>query len=394
MQILTNHYFDWAATSPADSDILREALDYSLEHWGNPSSIHGAGSDARDALESCRADCADVLAVPADCIYFTSGGTESDHISLLSVLTRPQKGSVLISEIEHPAMREMAKMLTNCGWKVLTVKPDKNGIVSADAVIQTLQDDTVYVGIMAVNNETGAIQPIYEIADALREWGASRRKPFFHVDCVQAAGKIALNLAYPGIDSAAFSAHKIRGPRGIGILYSAKVFTPFLRGGGQEKNIRSGTENLFGAKAFSLALKKYYISKNNAQSLARLQEQTDWTNSFVKELLKIKGAVLIPHGRAEDANAHLYSPWVVQAAFPGIPGQVMERALSADGFYISTGSACSAGRHARPILDSMGISGPEKESAVRFSFGSETTWQDMAELLDEIRKVSDVFLGR
>ncbi|MBP5158025.1 MAG: aminotransferase class V-fold PLP-dependent enzyme, partial [Treponema sp.] len=329
----SSHYFDWAATAPADPDILREALDFSLEHWGNPSSIHGAGSDAREALERCRSDVAAVLGVPAGSIYFTSGGTESDHLPLLSVLNRPQKGSVLLSQLEHPANREMAKSLSACGWKVIEVKADKDGIVSPESVIGSLQDDSVYVCVMAVNNETGAIQPIYDIADALEDWGSKRRKPFFHVDCVQAAGKIELDLAHKGIDSAAFSAHKIRGPRGIGLLYAAKSFTPFLRGGGQEKGVRSGTENLFGAKAFALALDRYYIHKGNPASLSRLERQREWTRNFIRGLLEIKGVRMLPYSREDEANEGSYSPWVVQAAFPGIPGQVMERALSVDGFY-------------------------------------------------------------
>ena len=389
----SSHYFDWAATAPADPDILREALDFSLEHWGNPSSIHGAGSDAREALERCRSDVAAVLGVPAGSIYFTSGGTESDHLPLLSVLNRPQKGSVLLSQLEHPANREMAKSLSACGWKVIEVKADKDGIVSPESVIGSLQDDSVYVCVMAVNNETGAIQPIYDIADALEDWGSKRRKPFFHVDCVQAAGKIELDLAHKGIDSAAFSAHKIRGPRGIGLLYAAKSFTPFLRGGGQEKGVRSGTENLFGAKAFALALDRYYIHKGNPASLSRLERQREWTRNFIRGLLEIKGVRMLPYSREDEANEGSYSPWVVQAAFPGIPGQVMERALSVDGFYISTGSACSSGSHARPILDGLGISAAEKEAAVRFSFGSETTQEAMVELLEEVRAVAGKFLS-
>ncbi len=399
--ISTQHYFDWAATAPADSAIQEEALKFALEHWGNPSSIHAAGTDAHAALEECRQLCAKIMSVPADNIFFTSGGTESDHIPLLSVLTKPQKGSVLLSAIEHPAMREMASMLTNCGWKVITVKPNKDGFLQPENIIQNLQDDTVFVGVMAVNNETGAIQPIYEIADALETWSHGKRKPFFHVDCVQAAGKIPLNLAHKGIDSASFSAHKIGGPRGIGLLYLAKPLTSFLRGGGQEKNIRSGTENLFGIKALSMCLEKYYITDKNADSIKRFEDQKKWTKSFIDSLKTIKGCAMIPHNRnsgitentSDSINEDNFSPWVVQAAFPGIPGQVMERALSSEGFYISTGSACSSGSHSRPVLDSMNISGDEKESAVRFSFGHDTTQKAMQDLFEAVKKITNKFLS-
>lgn len=387
--INTEHYFDWAATTPADSDILHEALDYSLEHWGNPSSMHQAGVDAHQALDETRERCAKVLGVSKDTLYFTSGGTEGDHIPLLSMLTRPQKGSIAVSSLEHPALREMAKMVTNCGWRVITIPSDKNGFVTPEAVINSLEDDTVYVTVMAVNNETGAIQPIYDIADALVQHAQGKRKPFFHVDCVQAAGKIPLDLTHSGIDSACFSAHKICGPRGIGLLYSAKPLNPFLRGGGQEKNIRSGTENLFGARAFAACLEKYYISLSNKEMQTRLEAQKQYTASFISGLHTIPTCTLIPHIR--NTSSDNFSPWVLQAAFHGIPGQVMVRALSAEGFFISTGSACSASKQSRPILDAMSISADEKDTAVRFSFGAPTTLEQMNELLAAVKKVCSQF---
>ncbi len=382
------HYFDWAATAPADADIQRKALEISLEHWGNPSSIHKAGTDAKKILEDARKRCASALDVKPETIYFTSGGTEGDHIPLLSVLTKPQKGSVLISSIEHPAMREMAKMIKNCGWEVITVNPDKNGIVHADDVIANLRNDTYFVSVMAVNNETGAIQNIYEISDALVKAGEGKRKPFFHVDCVQAAGKIPLELSHKGIDSASLSAHKIGGPRGTGVLYLSKEIVSFLRGGGQEKNIRSGTENLFGAVSMSLCLEKYCMSRKNIYASERLEIQKKLTDSFIEKLKSIPGCTIIPKCREDSSTSENYSPWVVQAAFPGIPGQVMERALSADGFYISTGSACSSGHHSRPVLDSMQVSAKEKESAVRFSFGFETTEKAMDELAEKVSEIA------
>lgn len=386
------HYFDWAATAVPDEEILKKALDYSTTHWGNPSSIHEAGSDAKKALEEVRSKCADALGVENSKIYFTSGGTEGDHLPLLSILSRPQKGSVLVSAIEHSALTQMAKMIQNCGWRVITVNPNKDGIITPQAIEEKLEDDTAFVTVMAVNNETGAIQKIKEIAELLLKKAGGKRKPFFHVDCVQAAGKIPFDLNTPGIDSASFSAHKIGGPRGIGILYLAKEFTSFLRGGGQEKNIRSGTENLFGAAAFSYALEKYFISSKNAESTNRFEQQKKMTLNFIEELKSIKGCVLIPHCRSDNSTEENFSPWIVQAAFPGIPGQVMVRALSSEGFCISTGSACSAGSHARPILDTMQIPAKEKESAVRFSFGHETTEKGMKDLIEKLREITGKFL--
>lgn len=385
------HYFDFAATSPLDEEIAREALELSIEHWGNPSSIHNAGKDARTILEQARERAAKALGVKSSCLYFTSGGTESDHIPLLSILTRPQKGSVLVSSIEHPAIREMSKMLTSCGWQVIKVNSDKNGFITKEAVLEKLQDDTVFVALMAVNNETGAVQEIYKVADALNEIGKNKRKPFFHVDCVQAAGKIPLNLNHKGIDSAAFSAHKICGPRGIGLLYLSKEITPFLRGGGQEKNIRSGTENVFGAWALSRCLEKYYISDSNPEMKDRYNKQIEYTDELMEKLSHLKNCTIIPKIRLDKKACQeqnlSFSPWILQASFRGIPGQVMERALSEKGFYISTGSACSQGHHERPVLDNMDLTKDEKESAVRFSFGVSTSRQAMEELYQAVESV-------
>ncbi|MCR5605655.1 MAG: aminotransferase class V-fold PLP-dependent enzyme, partial [Treponema sp.] len=272
-----SHYFDWAATSPADKDILEKALELSLENYGNPSSQHDEGIKAKNALEDARKRAGEALNVNANTLYFTSGGTESDHIPLLSMLTRPQKGNIIISGIEHPALREQAAALKACGWKINTVLPNKDGFITADSITEKIDEDTAFISVMAVNNETGAIQPIYEISDAITKATQGKRRPKFHVDCVQAAGKIALNLQYKGIDSAAFSSHKICGPRGIGLLYLSKEITPFLKGGGQEKNIRSGTENLFGAYAFSLCLERYCISERNPKALERLEKQEEYT---------------------------------------------------------------------------------------------------------------------
>ena len=377
----TNHYFDWAATSPADEDILRQAMELTLKDWGNPSSSHTIGKNARTLLEQARERAAKALGVPAGTVYFTSGGTESDQIPLLAQLNKPATGTILISSIEHPAVREQALALKKCGWNIVQLAADKNGIITPQSVQNQLTSDTTLVCIMAVNNETGVIQPIYEIADMLTQWGKGKRKPKLHVDCVQAAGKIQLNLAHPGIDSAALSSHKICGPRGIGILYLKDNLDAFLRGGGQEKGIRSGTENVMGAVAFSLALERYYNKDNS------LQRQV--TDDFVKKLAALKGCTIIPPDRLD--NPELFSPYVVQASFDHIPGNVMLRALDSQGFYISTGSACSSKKNKRPVLEAMHITPQLSENAVRFSFGPHTTAQAIGELLCAVENVNKQF---
>lgn len=387
----TAHYFDWAATSPSDEQILKNALDASLSAWANPSSIHQPGQKARELFEQARTKAARVLGVKSQQLYFTSGGTESDHLPLLSMLNRPTKGHIIISAIEHPALREQALTLQRNGWQVDMVNPDKNGFISPESIVALLNSQTVFVSVMAVNNETGCIQPVSDIAQAVADATKGKRKPHFHTDCVQAAGKIPLDfLSNPAIDSAAFSAHKICGPRGIGLLYLDKPFNSFLVGGGQEQNIRSGTENLFGAIAFADCLEKYAVTSSNKEALAHSENQKQWTRDFVKALSGLKGCTIVPEIRAED-DSH-FSPFVVQAAFRDIPGNVMVRALDAKGFYISTGSACSAKKQSRPILAAMGVRRDIQDTAVRFSFGSLTTEQAMKELFEAVKEVTSVFV--
>ena len=377
------HYFDWAATSPADEDILQYSLNAYLQNQGNASSSHTLGKKARSVFEDARKRCAKSLGVKEECITFTSGGTESDQIVLLSMLQKPKAGTILISSIEHPAVKEQAFAMKNLGWNIVQLPSDSGGIIRPEAVEKCLTEDTMIVLVMAVNNETGAIQPIYKIADLLNEKYKGKRRPKFHVDCVQAAGKIRLDLSYNGIDSAAFSAHKICGPKGIGLLYTKSPIIPFLKGGGQENGIRSGTENLMGAVAISKCLERYYNKEN--------EEQKNVTQNFINELSKLKGCTIVPEARL--INPEEYSPYVLQVAFNNIPGNVMLRALDSKGFYISTGSACSTRKNSRPILEAMNVESKIRESAVRFSFGPHTTKESVKELFQAVKEINSQFNG-
>lgn len=390
----TAHYFDWAATSPTNPEIARNALEKTLSAFGNPSSVHKAGTEAKALLDEARSTCAKALGVQPGQLVFTSGGTEADHIPLLSVLTKPTKGKILVSAIEHPALREECAMLSRLGYTVEQINPDRNGFIQPSAVAEKITPDTQFVTVMAVNNETGCVQDIHAIADAITAASAGKRKPHFHVDCVQAAGKIPLDIAYRGIDSAAFSAHKICGPRGIGLLYLAKPIQSFLVGGGQEQNIRSGTENVYGALALAECLNRYNIKKSTCTDETHFARQTQWTRDFVSALSEMPGCTLVPAARTDAAFEDKFSPYVVQAAFKDIPGNVMVRALDAKGFCISTGSACSAKKQSRPILQAMGVSRDVQDTAVRFSFGALTTEQGMKDLLEAVRDVCATFTSR
>ena len=390
----STHYFDWAATSPFDTEILKASLETQFECWGNPSSIYKTGTQAKKALDEARERIAKVFDVKAETLFFTSGGTESDHIPLLSILNRPEKGTILVSSIEHPALREQCAVLSHLGYNVVKINPDRKGIITSKAVTDLMTDDTLYITVMAVNNETGAINNVSEIAQAVKDKAGTKRKPQFHVDFVQGLGKIPFDLKNTQIDSAAFSAHKIGGPRGIGLLYikNPQSTEPFLKGGGQEKGIRSGTENVFGASAFASCIEKYSVSKKNEQMYERYELQKKYINDFIRKLSEIKSCHIIPEERLDPSfNDENFSPWVIQAAFDKIPGQVMVRALDSKGFYISTGSACSAKKNSRPILEAMNVNPQLRENAVRFSFGALTTEKAIGELIEAVKEVTGKF---
>lgn len=394
-------YFDWAATAPVEADIARQAAEIAIEYFGNPSSTHLAGAAARSLLAEVRSSCARALEVEPQQLFFTGGGTEANHLPLLSLLQRPSAGTIVVSAIEHPSIREQANMLTRCGWQVVQARPDSSGIISPEAIRSALTSDTIMVCLMAVNNETGAMQPVCQVADLLTEHAKSsgKRRPRLHVDCVQAAGKLPLCLSHPGIDSAALSAHKIGGPRGLGLLYLSQRFEGFIRGGGQEQGVRSGTENLAGAWALAKCLERHYLPagpegtphRQEGAAYTRFLLQRDLTRDFLIQLKAIRGCSLIPECRLDSEYEDRFSPWIVQAAFTGLPGEVLVRAMSERKIAISTGSACSSRKLSRPVLEAMGVPRELATNGVRFSFGPTTTREDMTRLLAAITEIRQLF---
>jgi cysteine desulfurase len=371
-------YLDWAATAIPDRDVLLASVDAALSGYANPSSVHQDGKVAALLLSGARDRCARALGVKSETLIFTSGGTESNHLPMLALLQRPVRGTIAVSAIEHPAILEQAKMLECAGWKTLVIPVTKEGFVTSEAVLSTIRDDTAFVAVMAVNNETGAIQPVREIAASLIAHCAGKKKPHFHVDAVQAAGKIKLDLTIPGLDSASISAHKLRGPRGIGLLYISHRIEPFIRGGGQESGFRPGTENLAGAHALSLCLEAR--SHKNFEDEARaLMAQA------IQKLKAINGVSIIPESRTDDDPR--FSPYIAQFTNKGIPGEVLVRALSDREIYISTGSACSSKKKNRPVLQAMNVSPAMQQNAFRISIGSETTAEDIDMLANALQSL-------
>lgn len=371
-------YLDWAATAPVSPEALEEFLRAARDYPGNPSSLHRDGTAARKALEDSRGRMAGLLGCRAERIVFTSGGTESDSLVLLSLLRRPAPGSLVISSIEHPAVYEQAAILERLGWKVRRVDPGPDGRVDPGAVADACGSDTVLAAVMAVNNETGAVQPLEGIRRALDEAGRGGRRIRLHTDAVQAFGKIPFNPEALGADSAAFSAHKVRGPRGVGALYLRSPLEPLAAGGGQEGGLRSGTENLPGILAFGCAAAAAVSSLEEGRSRARTL-----SDRLLGHVRDIPDARPVPECRSPGDDR--YSPWILSLSLPGLPGETAVRVLSDAGFAVSTGSACSSSRRKRRVLEAMGVAEALAFSSIRVSLGPTTTASEIDAFAETLR---------
>jgi len=371
-------YLDWASTSPPDAELLAGAAEAASSFYGNPSSAHALGVRARVELEDSRARLQRCLGSPEGRLVLCSGGSEADAIALLAVLRNKdrlreaglsKKPRIVTTEIEHPAVYEEARLLESLGVDVAYVRPGADGLVDPERVADAITRETALVAVMAVNNETGAVQPLAAIAAAVGRAARALDAPLprIHADAVQALGKIEFRPAALGLSSAAFSAHKLRGPRGAGALWTASPLDPLAVGGGQEGGLRAGTENLQGAWAFARAAEKAVGSLAARREAARALEAR-----LLSGLASIPGATPLPLGRATGDER--YSPFVLSVAFPGLSGEVMARALSDSGIAVSTGSACSTNsrRKGRRVLEAMGLKPDLAFSSIRLSWGDLT----------------------
>jgi len=374
-------YFDWAASSP----YFKQA---NIELFGNPSSRHNEGKAAKKALDEARLKCSQALEVPPETLFFTSGGTESNSIALFSNLMRKSTGRVLSSMAEHTSIRSAMESLEKTGKATGSIAVDSSGRVTENTLKKALQKfpDTRFVSIMAVNNETGVITDMTALRDILRQTTNNKAPIHFHCDIVQAAGKIPLDLKNWEIDSAAISAHKIGGPRGIGLLYLRKPLEIFYSGGGQENGIRGGTENTQGAVSLANCFDQLGMMKGNReQFLKTLNSAKERWKKLITSLCSMERCTLIPSDRKPEDER--FSPYILQVAFRGIPGEVMARALDDLGIAVSTGSACSSSSPERPVLIAMGVEENLRIEGIRISQGCSTSDEDIDLLLAAISEV-------
>jgi len=361
-------YLDHNATTPLDERVLEVMLPWMRGRFGNPSSIHSMGREARGALDTAREQVAQLVGAHPSQIIFTSGGTEANNCALKGVAFRSSVGRMAIGAIEHASVRSPATSLERFSWQIDTIAVDHNGRYSVDTLMQALQDDTRLVSLMWGNNETGTIQPVKVLAECCRERGV-----LFHTDAVQGAGKIELNFPASGAHLMSLSAHKLYGPKGVGALIWDKAvdMEPLLHGGGQEKGLRGGTENLAAIVGFGKAAELATIEL--AERSRHLMEQ--------RTLFEHRLAEALPEAVIFAREAERL-PNTVFMAVPGLEGQTLIMALDQQGIAVSSGSACGSEQtEPSPVLKAMGVESELALGAIRISLGKDNTEQDIETLI-------------
>lgn len=370
-------YFDNSATTKPYPEALATYTEVATRIWGNPSSLHNLGSQATRILEASRKQIAELIGKKAEEIYFTSGGTEGDNWVLKGVAFEkaPYGKHIIVSDIEHPAIKESAAWLKTQGFEIDYAPVDARGFVKVDALASLLRPDTTLVSIMAVNNEIGSIQPIHEIAALLED----RPTISFHVDAVQALAKVATEVYLPErVDFATFSSHKFHGLRGVGFVYikEGKKITPLLTGGGQEKEMRSTTENVAGIAATAKALR---LAMENQEAFASKTQQ-------MKEVIR-KELANYPDVTIFSGEDH-FAPHILTFGIKGVRGEVVVHAFEEFDIYISTTSACSskAGKPAGTLI-AMGVDKSIAQTAVRLSLDIENDMSQVEQFLTKFKLI-------
>lgn len=379
-------YFDHAATTPLDKRVLDAMLPYMTENFGNANSAHQLGRQSKVAIEDAREKIANMLGAEPSEIIFTSGGTESDNAILKGVVAGTGKKEIITSPIEHHAVIHPAESLENHGVTVTYLKPNGEGIITAEQVEQAITDDTALVTLMHVNNEIGTVNPIREIAAVCREKNVT-----FHSDTVQSIGKIPVNVKEIGLDALSVSAHKIYGPKGVGVLYvkNGTPWEPWLQGGSQERKRRGGTSNVPGivglAKAMEYALDELEENSNHFQTL-RVSAIQKLENKF--------GEQVHINGPRNDAAPHVLNVAFLTPEGNGLDGEMLLLNLDIDGICVSNGSACTSGAmDPSHVLTGIGLSQERANSSIRISFGKQNTLEEIDYLVEKLENILDRMLA-
>ena len=365
-------YFDNSSTTKVCREAADKVMEMMTEHYGNPSSLHTLGFQAERELNAARAKVADRLGARPDELYFTSGGTESNNIALFGAAhARHKRGNrIVTTAIEHPSVLNTMKELEKEGFEVVSLKPDQLGQIQPEQVYQAVTPDTILVSMMCVNNEVGSILPLEAVPAAI---AAANAPALFHVDAVQAFGKLTLKPEKLKIDLMSVSAHKIHGPKGVGALYLKKNtrILPRSFGGGQEKNIRPGTEPLPLIAGFGAAVDALPETSAQLQQLRQL-------NAYCRTKLREIDGVSIQS--PEDAL-----PFILSFSGGGIRSETMLHYLSDREIYVSAGSACSKGKPSH-VLTAMGLPRGQIDSSLRLSFSRYNTKEEIDIFIEALIK--------
>lgn len=369
-------YFDHAATTPLRREVLDGMITFLQREYGNPSSIHDTGQRARDAVEYARSQVAQAIGATPREILFTSGGTEANNLAILGAARQWRKrgNHIITSQVEHPSVLDTCRALEAEGFDVTYLPVDETGQVEVDTLLEAILPETILVSIMAANNEVGTLMPIAEIGPHLRQ-----KKIFFHTDAIQYVGKIPFQVDELGVDALSIGGHKIYGPKGIGALYLRKGsrIAPTLFGGGQERGLRPGTHNVAAIVGLGIAI----------EQAARYAADEEKRLLHLRDLLwqRIQSEV----GQVR-LNGHPTErlPNTLNLSFHRIEGQAVLLELNRYGISVSSGSACSVGKHAAShVLMAMGRSEEDAHQSVRITLGKDTTEEEIHYFVERLKEV-------
>ncbi|MDR2437106.1 MAG: cysteine desulfurase NifS [Endomicrobium sp.] len=374
-------YLDNSATTAVAPEVIKEMQPYFANIYGNPSSFHSFGRQAKTAIDNSRSKIAQLLNASPEEIFFTSCGTESDNIAIFGLLNScGQKRHIITTKIEHHAVLYSCKHLEKLGYRVTYLDVDKEGVVSVEDFKKAVRDDTILVSIMHANNEVGSIQPIEKVADEIRKINETREnKIYFHTDAVQTVGKLRLDVKILGVDLLAMSAHKFNGPKGVGVLYIKKgvKVSPVMFGGHHENGLRPGTENVAAIVgcAKALEISNAFIEDNDKHILC------------LREKLKKGILETIPEVTVNASGARAISN-ILNVSFNYIEGEALLLMLDMNGIAVSTGSACASGSsEPSHVLSSMCVDPVVAQGALRFSLGHYNTQEEVNYVLEVLPKI-------
>ncbi|MBX4263945.1 cysteine desulfurase family protein [Clostridium estertheticum] len=371
-------YLDNSATTKPYEEVIETLGSTMRNYYGNPSSAHSLGFKAEQKLREMRTDISKSINASSEEIIFTSGGSESNNFLIKGFAKQSQNklnADIITTKIEHPSILNTFKALEDSGIKVDYIDVDDSGRIDIDALIESITKDTQVVSVMHVNNEIGVVQDIELIGKLIKE-KSSRAK--FHVDAVQSYGKIPIDVQKGKIDLLSTSAHKIHGPRGVGFAYIKKGLIPtsLINGGGQEKNLRSGTENLAGIAGFDEAAQ--IVFKNQHENFNKVLGVKKY---FIEKLKEVDGIII------NSPLEPYFTPYILSVTFKGAKGEVLLHALEQKGIYVSTGSACSAKSHkSSEILKAIGRTDVEQVGTIRFSFSEYNNKDEVDYVIIELNK--------